>query len=486
MDAASVPVPRGRIIPLSARLLRALDDERLVARIRAGDERAFEVLYDRHHRGLLSLCRHLLGSHEEAEDALQQTFASANRELFEGTRDLQVRAWLYTIARNRCLTTLRARREQPAPDLERASTTGLAEEVEQRADLKALVGDLRDLPEEQRSALVLSEVGGLSHAEIAATLGCEVSKVKSLVFQARSGLIERRDARETPCEEIREQLSVLTGGSLRRGPIRRHLKACPGCREFREEVRRQRVMLGVVLPVIPSVGLKESVLAALGVGGGGAAAGGGVMAAIGGASAASAPAGGSLAGGLAAALGKAGTIKLAAAAIAGTAAAGGGVAVVATSGGEAPPTARPAAVAPAAGGGTPGDGAPPAATDTGGPSAGGSEISEERREEAAARRREARERAARARGGPSREAEARRPGRAKKERPGRARPDRARERSTQPRGRERATPRAVAPAPRERSPAATAPTAPEAEDDSDGGAPAPGQGDRKGKGRGRE
>ena len=119
---------------------------------------------------------------------------------------------------------------------------------------------------------------------MAEVIECEVAKVKSLVFQARSGLIERRQARETPCEEIREQLATLRGGSLRRGPLRRHLKVCPGCTEFREEVRRQRQMVAMVLPVVPTLALKENALAAVGIGmssaGSGALVGGGAGAGV--------------------------------------------------------------------------------------------------------------------------------------------------------------------------------------------------------------
>jgi hypothetical protein len=129
---------------------------------------------------------------------------------------------------------------------------------------------MHELPDDQRSALILSELGDLSHAEVAEVIECEVAKVKSLVFQARSGLIERRQARETPCVEIREQLATLRGGSLRRGPLRRHLKECPGCSEFREEVRRQRQMVAAVLPVMPTLALKENALAAVGIGAGSA------------------------------------------------------------------------------------------------------------------------------------------------------------------------------------------------------------------------
>jgi RNA polymerase sigma factor (sigma-70 family) len=252
-----------------------------VEQLRRGNDVAFEVLYDRYSAGVLSYCRHMLGSLDQAEDALQHSFISAHADLTASDKPIRFKPWIYTIARNRCLTIIRARREQPSDELDNISTAGLSEEVQHRADLRQLVHDLQELPDDQRAALVLSELGDLSHADVAEIIGCEGSKVKSLVFQARSGLIERRQARETPCSEIREQLATLTGGSLRRGPLRRHLKACPGCAEFREDVKRQRAMLAIALPVIPSLGLRESALAAVGgaatsVGGGAATAGGGL------------------------------------------------------------------------------------------------------------------------------------------------------------------------------------------------------------------
>ena len=276
---ATYPARRGALrLPASPRLLATLSDERLVDHVRRGNQAAFEAIYDRHHRGILSFCRHTLGSREEAEDAVQHTFLSAYNQLVDSDRPLKLRSWLYTVARNRCLSMLRARREHASEALE-LSTAGLAEAVQERADLQQLLRDLSELPEDQRSALVLSELGALSHAEVAEVVGCEASKVKSLVFQARSALIERRAARETPCAEIREQLATLRGGALRRGPLRRHVKSCPGCAEFKEEVGHQRRMMALVLPVIPSVGLRESALAAVGFGAGGG--GGGFGAALG-------------------------------------------------------------------------------------------------------------------------------------------------------------------------------------------------------------
>jgi len=255
------------------RLLALRSDDLLVERVRAGDPTAFEVLYERHVAALLAFCRHMLGDAGEAEDAVQQTFAAAHADLLRSPREIKLKPWLYTIARNRCVSVLRARRDQPDPDPE-VSTEGLSEQVQQRADLREMVADINDLPQDQRAALVLSELGDLSQAEVAEVLGCEVSNVKGLVFRARAGLSERRDARAAPCEEIRAELASARRGGLRRGRLRHHLKACPGCAAYLEDVRRQRRMLAAVLPVIPSVGLKDAVLAATGIGGGGAAAGG--------------------------------------------------------------------------------------------------------------------------------------------------------------------------------------------------------------------
>jgi RNA polymerase sigma factor (sigma-70 family) len=279
MEAQALPRSGRSFLPRSPKVLAALGDDRLVEQVRRGSEAAFEALYDRHHRGILSFCRHMLGSADEAEDAVQQTFISAYDALQSDGREMRLKPWLYTIARNRCLSMLRARHEQPA-ELDDVPVAGLSDEVQQRSDLRELLADLRGLPVDQRAALVLSEIGDLSHAEVGAVVGCEVAKVKSLVFQARSSLIESRRAREIPCQEIREQLASATGGVLRRGPLRRHIRACPGCAEFRDDVMRQRRALAAILPVVPTLGLKSAALSAIGIGGGGgaggAAAGGGI------------------------------------------------------------------------------------------------------------------------------------------------------------------------------------------------------------------
>ncbi|MDQ1447025.1 MAG: hypothetical protein QOI20_3491, partial [Acidimicrobiaceae bacterium] len=270
MEVSSLPRPRGGIgVRPSPRFLSRMSDERLVDQVRRRNEAAFEVVYDRHHRGILGFCRHMLRSQEEAEDAVQHTFISAYNDLVGSDKPIRLKAWLYTIARNRCLSMLRARREQ-AELPEELPTAGFTDAVVQRDDLRRLLADVHSLPEEQRAALVLSELGDLSHAEIAGVVGCETVKVKALVFQARSSLLESRSAREISCQEIREELATARGAALRRGPLRRHVRSCQGCTEFRQQVASQRKMLALALPVVPTLGLKHAVLAS--VGGGHAAA----------------------------------------------------------------------------------------------------------------------------------------------------------------------------------------------------------------------
>ena len=169
-----------------------------------------------------------------------------------------------------------------------------ADEVERREELRELVADLGKLPESQRAALVLSELEALSHAQIAQVLQVDTAKVRSLVFQARGSLISTRDARDTPCGEIRFQLSTLTGSSLRRRTLRRHVRACAGCREFEAAVRGQQRNFALILPVTAGAGLRG---AALQSAFGGAAAGSGAAAAGGLAAGGAALAGGAAAGG---------------------------------------------------------------------------------------------------------------------------------------------------------------------------------------------
>jgi len=76
-----------------------MSDEELVSEVRAGNSEAFEVVYNRMSRQVLAFCTGMLGSREEAEDVLQQTFASAYRSMRRGSQEISLRPWLYAIAR---------------------------------------------------------------------------------------------------------------------------------------------------------------------------------------------------------------------------------------------------------------------------------------------------------------------------------------------------------------------------------------------------
>jgi RNA polymerase sigma factor (sigma-70 family) len=320
----------GLRLALSRRALRVANDERLVAEVRAGNRNAFEAAYDRHHAGILAFSRHMLGSREESEDVVQHTFAAAYQGMLADEREIALKAWLYAIARNRCLSVLRSRREHVAlddADARMPATAGLSVEVEQREDLRALLADLHGLPDDQRAALILAELGAHSHEEIAHILDAPTPKIKALVFQARESLMSRRIARDADCGEIREQLSVLRGGARRRGELRHHIAQCDGCRAFDAEVLRQRAGMAVLLPVVPALALKETTLiAAFAAGTTGAAAAGGGAAAAGGAAgvtaagtavAGSTAAGGTVAGGTVAGGAAAGGTAAGGAAVAG-------------------------------------------------------------------------------------------------------------------------------------------------------------------------
>jgi RNA polymerase sigma factor (sigma-70 family) len=240
--------------------LRFAADDRLVTFIRRGDTAAFEALYERHSRELLSFCVYLLGSRQDAEDAVQTTFAAAYRALRTNERPVALRPWLFTIARNDCLSILRKRRPTAELNGEPALNGDPFRELELREEVRHALEGLLELPENQRAALVLAEMHGLSQAEVGAVLGVGAEKVKAYVYQARSQLISSRRARDADCVEIREELATARGAALLRRRLRGHVRACAGCRAYADGVARQRRHLGALLPWAPSLLLKTRAL----------------------------------------------------------------------------------------------------------------------------------------------------------------------------------------------------------------------------------
>jgi RNA polymerase sigma factor (sigma-70 family) len=293
MEAGALRAPAGlNRISVTAPLLRLRSDEQLVALFRAGNEAAFSVIHDRYRQRLFAYARQMLdGSRQDAEDALQDVFLRAYSSLRANDHPLSLRAWLYRVAHNRCIDHLR-RPVPPAIDLFDTSRKPLHDpiaEAERRDDLRQLVLDVRRLPDQQRSALLMREMDGLSYAELGAALGVSLPAVKSLLVRARISLVEAVEARDTDCIDIRTDLAASFERGVRTtGLARRHLRDCPGCVEYRTQLRAVREGLNALSPsggplaaVLKLVGIGGAGSAGAASAGGGAAAGGGAVAAVG-------------------------------------------------------------------------------------------------------------------------------------------------------------------------------------------------------------
>jgi RNA polymerase sigma factor (sigma-70 family) len=255
-------------------LLKLQGDERLIAMARAGNPGAFETIVDRYQGRLLGFCRQMLGSTEDAEDVLQEVFVNAYRAMLADEREINLRPWLYRIARNRCLNHLRKPTADAqesmdlVPTVEAAST---AEKVHNREEFRQLLADVGKLPETQRSALLLREMDAMSYEEIAQAMETSVPSVKSLLVRARISLAEASQARQLTCGEVRIDLAEAAEG-LRKlaGPVRRHVRDCEECSDFRSQLRSNDKVLAALVPVGPLVALKGFIASKLGLGGTGA------------------------------------------------------------------------------------------------------------------------------------------------------------------------------------------------------------------------
>src|SRR5436309_1011890 len=185
--------------------LSSLSDDELVERVRAGSAAAVAALFERHHRALLSFCRHMPGGRAAGEAALAYSFRQALSRLRKHDRPVHSSALLFAIARNRCGAA--------APD-KTVETAGLDPEVARDHELSALLAALGDLPPDQRAALLLTELDRHSHEDVAAILGCPGDKVDALVAAARTALAAAETPADWSCAQARTDLAA---GRRRRG-----------------------------------------------------------------------------------------------------------------------------------------------------------------------------------------------------------------------------------------------------------------------------
>jgi RNA polymerase sigma factor (sigma-70 family) len=260
---------------------KLLSDERLALLAGGGSDPAFAMLYRRYDGALHGYCMSIVRDADEARDALQNAWIKVLVALRRGGRSAPVRPWLFRIVHNEAISVLRRRSShEPLLDGHRSgSARGADEEAAGREQLAEVVADIGVLPESQRAALVMREWADLGYGEIALALATSEGNARQLVYQARSGLTEWRDARVVPCDAIRQEVAQADGRRLRKRGVRAHLSTCAACREFSVEIReRRRAAAAAVLPwsPLPGAGVLDGILAAAG-GSAGAAGGSGLL-----------------------------------------------------------------------------------------------------------------------------------------------------------------------------------------------------------------
>jgi RNA polymerase sigma factor (sigma-70 family) len=167
--------------------LRAQPDRRLVTLVREGYENAFEEIVRRYGKPLTRYAAAIVGGH--AEDVTQDAFSKALLALRRDGNEIELRPWLFRIVRNTALNDLRDR-PPSAEALAEAIAGGRdpEEELQRREELADLMQRLQSLPESQRAAIVMRELEGLSHDEIAAALGLSGGAARQAIFRARRAL----------------------------------------------------------------------------------------------------------------------------------------------------------------------------------------------------------------------------------------------------------------------------------------------------------
>src|ERR1700727_22940 len=212
-DKQNAVVAPGVKPPLAVprRLLKMRSDATLAERFAAGDELAFDVLYERHRPVVLAVCMGVLGTPADAEDATQETF-SALAVALRTRPPAELRPWLIRVARNASIDTTRRRRHRlltldgEIPEVAaRPAGTG-------QAELAVVLDGIRELPEGQRMALLMRELGGHSYSEIAEFLTTDEESVKGLIARARVGLRSSPRPTELSCSSARATIAAEPDG----------------------------------------------------------------------------------------------------------------------------------------------------------------------------------------------------------------------------------------------------------------------------------
>jgi len=247
-DSASLGPSRRQ--PSLSSPLRDSSDRRLARRASQGDRRAIATIFERYQQELYRFCLGLLGEPQDAQDALQNTMVKVMRALPGEEREIALRPWLYRIAHNEAIELRRTR--HPTQVLEGHLVDGqssVTERAEQREQLEWLLKDLGDLPERQRTVLVMRELSGLDFAEIGAALDTSGAVVRQSLYEARRNLEQMDHGRGMKCEAVTRVLSDADRRITRRRDIRAHLRECPDCQRFQEAIGKRKDILAAIPPL---------------------------------------------------------------------------------------------------------------------------------------------------------------------------------------------------------------------------------------------
>ncbi len=178
---------------IPTRLLATLTDERLLALVGQGHERAFEALVHRYRKPLLAYCRRLSLPEARAEDVVQLALLKTWIAVGEGVEVRDLKAWLYRVVHNTAVNALRdaAHDGEPLTDLAlgTASHPPLKQpQLDQGLAVREALAEVAALPEMQREVIVRTAVAGHSHEQVASDLGISDGAVRGLLYRARATL----------------------------------------------------------------------------------------------------------------------------------------------------------------------------------------------------------------------------------------------------------------------------------------------------------
>ena len=223
-------------------------DSDLIAAVRRGDDRAFEVLYQRYQQRIHAYVLGMVKDSGRAEDVTQEVFVSALRRMRATDQPLTFKPWLYQIAKNSCIDAFRRskRGEEVSYDAEDALAPGDASKLvgpeptpdaafAAKEDLESLWGAFGGLSDTHHEILLLRELEGHSYQEIGERLGMSRPAVESTLFRARRRLTEEYGEIVTGarCQRIQGIITVAAESSLGvrdRRRLARHVAHCKGCR----------------------------------------------------------------------------------------------------------------------------------------------------------------------------------------------------------------------------------------------------------------